>query len=418
MAKPSLLVVTPRYPFPVIGGDRLRIYHLCRILSEYFDITLVSIHDEKTPSIGPTPTERKVFKTIHLHYLPKWKSLLKTASGLLNRYPMQVNYYWDSSFARKLESIAQDYNYCLLHMARTARYGQYCAPDAYKVLEMMDAVSRNYRGMKNSKGFFSLRRLIFQLEHRKLVDYEQEALALFSLTTLVSNVDRRYLLDEHASRDTHQAQNTPPEIAIVPNGIEIDRYTYLETWTINQTIAFVGNVTSLQNFDACFYFASEVLPYLREKYGIKFRIVGRISDRERSALEKFPGVVITGEVKSIPDAMSGASVGVCPVRVSAGIQNKVLEYMALGLPAIVTFNSTIALNLKHNQEVLVADAPSEFIAQFERLHSDSSLCDTLRTNGRSFVETNHQWHDTVSDLARKILMAGKQASTPDKTHTT
>lgn len=406
--KPSLLVITSRYPFPVIGGDRLRVYHLCRILSNDFEVTLACLHEQAIPDIEPTSAERAVFKDIHIHHLPKWKSLAKTAFGLLNSYPMQVNYYWDAGFAKKIQHLSKGVDHCLFHLTRTARYADFCPDHALKVMEMTDAVSRNYQGMKKSKGFFSIRRQIFHLEYRKLVKYERKAVREFSLTTLVSGVDREYLLDNSDAPEGSSPPSCEPErIMVVPNGIAVDKYPFVNPWQINKVVGFIGNITSLQNFDACFYFASEVLPALRTADNVEFRIVGRIGESERTALEKFPGVVVTGEVESIPDAMTGVSIGVCPVRVSAGVQNKVLEYMALGLPAIVTFNSTIALELEHDHQVVVADSAQEFVNQFERLQNDPALCHSLRKEARAFVEKHHQWSESIARLGEKMLSGEK-----------
>lgn len=397
--KPKLLVVAPRSPFPLVGGDRLRVFHLCRVLSKDFDIYLLCLTDEASAIDPMSHPEAKYFCSIQLHYLPKWKSLLKTLLGLFNPFPMQVNFYWDKQFARKIENLSAEHDACLFHLIRTARYGAYCAKKPLKILEMTDAISRNYSAMGDSKGFFSLRKFIFIYEKRKLQHYEKQAVNAFDVTTLVSKIDIDYLknlCDERPPTD---------KIIYIPNGISIDSYHYKSQWTHNNVIGFVGNITSLQNFDACFYFASEILPRLQEIGPYVFKVIGRIGNREKSSLEKFPNVLVTGEVDSIQDELADASIGVCPVRVSAGIQNKVLEYLALGLPAIVTSKSVVALGLTDGEEVLVADSPDEYLQQFIALKDNDDLCHALRTKGRQHVESHYDWHTNIGLLSKRMTDA-------------
>src|SRR5690606_24456626 len=95
----------------------------------------------------------------------------------------------------------------------------------------------------------------------------------------------------------------------------------------------IGNLMSEQNFDACVYFAECVLPRLVD---FRFQIIGRIPSNKAAALSRLPRVDVVGEVRSVAERAAGAFAAVCPVRIGAGVQNKLLEYLAMGIPAVST----------------------------------------------------------------------------------
>lgn len=397
LPKPRVLIVTPRYPFPVIGGDRLRIFHLCRELSIYFDLTLISLSEQPSPREHENSPEGSYFQAIHTHYLPKWKSLTKALFGVLNKFPMQSNYYWDTTFAKKVKQLSKDHDACIFHLIRTARYEEHC-DSKLKILELTDAISRNYRSMDKSEGFYSLRRSLFKYESNKLGKYERAALQRFKFATLVSKTDIEYLRTKNAS------YNLTIPLLHLPNGIDISNYPYRENWTFKPVIGIVGNITSLQNFDACFFFATEVLPILQKEQAFELKIIGRIGHREKNRLEKLPNVKVTGEVDSIADALADVSIGVCPVRVSAGIQNKILEYLAAGLPSIVSTTCGEALDLAKNKHTLFADSVDDYVRHIHQLRDNPGLSELLRVQGRKHVEREHDWKTCIAPLAENMLI--------------
>src|SRR5690606_21471256 len=140
------------------------------------------------------------------------------------------------------------------------------------------------------------------------------------------------------------------------------------------------NMTTLQNIDAAEWFAECILPAIRAmRPRAVLEVVGYTRDADARRLRGLGGeaVRVIGEVQSIADAVAGASVAVCPMRLGAGVQNKLLEYMALGLPSVTTSISLAGLRAQPGREVLLADSAEEIAAAVLRLLGDRDLARSL-----------------------------------------
>jgi glycosyltransferase involved in cell wall biosynthesis len=247
---------------------------------------------------------------------------------------------------------------------------------------MTDAISMNYARVRGNAPRTSVRGAIYSLEAHRLLAYERAMLRSFPFVSLVSAVDRAFLLGSDA--DAYGRH-----VVVCPNGVDTRALPFSPA-PCGSTVAFIGNIMSLQNLDACLYFARHVMPLLSE-YGVTFRVIGRIRSRDARALRAHPHVEVTGEVSSVPEAAAGAIAGVCPVRIGAGVQNKILEYMSLGIPAITSSVGLEGLDARPGVEVLRADTPGEFAEHIVSLMRDSHQRLSLAVAARRYVETRHDW---------------------------
>jgi glycosyltransferase involved in cell wall biosynthesis len=387
----KILVLTPRYPYPTIGGDRLRIYQICKELSKTHKLTLLSICDTKEEMSAAPPTDQ-VFASIHKVFLPKWKSYINTATNILGSTPLQVAYYHSSEFAEKLQQLLPHHDVSIAHLLRTGNYTK----DSEKpsVVEMTDAISMNYEKSTLLNKISATRSIIYNIEQKRLRKYEKEAPLHHDLLSFVSKIDANYLY----------GTKIPNNVIICGNGVDTEQipYQFQENRTSKGYIAFIGNMVSLQNQDAAYWFATTVLPMIRAKGDFVFRIIGQIPEKARTRFQHLPGVDITGKVASIPSAAQNCFVGVCPVRVGAGVQNKLLEYMALGLPAVTTKLGLEGVYAKDTHELYVADTPEEIAQRIIMLWHDVSKARTIAINARDFVENNHSWPAVLRPLTDQI----------------
>ncbi|HHR5213720.1 TPA: glycosyltransferase family 4 protein, partial [Escherichia coli] len=186
---------------------------------------------------------------------------------------------------------------------------------------------------------------VYSFEQKRLERYERTINNKFSLTTLVSQVDSDYLYPDR-----------PNNVLVCGNGVDAVSLPFSERKIAKDkkiTLVFIGNLYSLQNMDGVRWFTKEVLPFLNKHGNFEFKVIGRITDKDKSWLESQPGVVVTGEVDSITYAAADGHIGVCPIRLGAGIQNKVLEYMALGLPCISSTVGFEGLGAEEGKEIYV-----------------------------------------------------------------
>jgi glycosyltransferase involved in cell wall biosynthesis len=392
MIKKKLLIITPRFPYPVIGGDRLRIFHICKFLSNYYQLTLVSLCESKNEMNMNLPKDG-IFSGIIRVRQYKFFSYMYSLWYLLTFRPLQNGYFYNKKFQKIVDNLILSHDAVFCHLIRTADYVS--GHDVVKFLEMTDAISLNYKRISKSKGnFFSLKKIIFSFEYKRLLKFEAAIPLYFNHSFVVSDVDRSHLSELNYSLSDF--------ISVCSNGVDLSFLPY-EKRSINGDIAFIGNMTSLQNIDAINFLIFDILPLLQKvKPNIVVRLIGRISSELSNSFASIPGVSVYSNVSSISDAVRGCSIGVCPIRLGAGIQNKVLEYMSLGLPCVTTTIGFEGLQAVPNRDLVVSDGAINFAKSIIDLLDDIERFNSLSTNALSYVKNFHSWHSLLQPIKNKI----------------
>ncbi len=335
-----------------------------------------------------------VFTRVERLYLPRWKSWLQSAMSLPTKTPMQVAYFSDSTFRRRAAALMSEHDATLTHLIRTG--------DAIKdlpglkFLEMTDAISLNYERVRRmgSTSVGRFRSMVFSLESRRLRKYEMNIVDHFDHSFLVSEIDRSILFENNPERLNN--------VSVFSNGVD------LSTMPFNfhedaKEIVFIGNMNSLQNFDAVMFMARDVMPIVvRTCPSARLRVIGRIQPSKAAELRILPNVDVTGEVQDIALSAASGAVGVCPLRLGAGVQNKVLEYMALGLPVISTTMGLEGFAAQPGQDLLVADTVDDFAAATVALLQDRAVARRISVSARRYVEEHHSWDSVLSPLVNLI----------------
>lgn len=386
MNKKKILILTPRFPYPVIGGDRLRIFNICKELSQSYSLTLLSLCESKEEMDMDIPDD--VFSSVHRVYLPKWKSYLNCLYALPSKKPLQIAYYHSNHYQSLIKTLSGEHDLVIAHLIRVGDYIKNI--NKPKILEMTDAISLNYERVSKlaqTKGF---KNFVYSIEQNRLKSYEQQIVNHFDCNFLVSSIDKAYLSDKNT------------QLKVCSNGVNIDHMPY-DFSPDQKTIVFIGNMNTVQNLDAARWFAQNVLPLLRQKNkSIAFKVVGRIGERNAKELSSFDGVLVTGSVQDIPAAVQGASVGVCPMRLGAGVQNKVLEYMAMGIPTVTSSLGLEGIEAVDGEDLLVADSIQEYVDSILLLLSDLSYGETIAKKARLVMESKYQWSAKLAPYVNEV----------------
>ncbi|EGQ9466139.1 hypothetical protein BS623_08730 [Vibrio parahaemolyticus] len=383
----KVLVLTPRFPYPLLGGDKLRIFKMCKALSQSYDLTLLSFIDEEhCHNLEHELLETGVFKEIHTIYKSKLSSYGSTLISLLKGEPLQVGYYYSRKFEKKINELVESHQIVLSHLIRTAQYSNKIVHSTKKVLEMTDAISMNYSRVQG----FSLKKIIYKVERRRLLKFEKECVTRQDLTSFISSADVDYLVKNKAKIN---------ECLVVTNGVDI--YPEIHSFSEEKReIVFIGNMHSEQNFDAALWFATNVMPILSTK-NFSFKVIGKISSSKSAQLSSLPNVVVVGAVNSLFEATKSAFVGVCPMRIGAGVQNKVLEYMSLGLPCITSPLGYEGISAIPGRDLIIAEGVNEYVEAIESLTS-KSFNRTIAVNGNEYVKLNHEWDAVMHSFVKKL----------------
>ncbi|KGK23181.1 glycosyl transferase family 1 [Vibrio navarrensis] len=385
-----ILVLTPRFPYPVIGGDRLRIYEVCKELSKSYDLTLVSLCESKTEVTCNVPNDG-VFKAVHRVYLPKWKSYLNCLLSLPTSKPLQVAYYQSSKFKNLVNDLAKQHDMVLPHLIRTAEYAK--SLNMKKVIEMTDAISMNYTRVSQVKNSSGIKGLIYRVEKNRLNRYEKNIAQHFDCNVFVSPFDRDFLYSDNK----HLLEKS----LVCSNGVDLSKLPYSFS-PCGYKLVFIGNMHSAQNFDAAYWFAKKVMPSLRKHGPFEFHVIGKIPLESKNKLTSIEGVVVTGAVESVVEHAHGALAGICSVRLAAGVQNKILEYMALGIPTITSPTGLEGLFAKEGESILVADSVEEYVKHILLLKNNANFAESLAKNAYHYVKEQHSWSGKLQPLVVRV----------------
>ncbi|MBD3637703.1 MAG: glycosyltransferase [Crocinitomicaceae bacterium] len=379
----KLFVLLSRFPYPLEKGDKLRAYHQIKELSKNHEIHLCCLTDQ--PVRAEWETELEPFcASISIFNLSKPLIYWNTAIQLFSDKPYQVGYFYQSGINRKIQQkiqeIQPDHIYCQL--IRTAEYVKNIH-NIPKTIDYQDALSKGmFRRAATSKGF---RKRMFLSEGKRLSEYENRIFDFFDHHVIISDQDRELI--NHPSR---------LEIAVVENGISEDFVDFKSEIKPAYDLVFTGNMNYPPNIQCAEFIAHNILPELPQNVSL---VLAGASPHQKVQDLHDPGKIeVTGWIDDIREAYLSGKIFVAPLFIGTGLQNKLLEAMALGLPCITTSLVNNALNAKDGEHLLIADTAEAFRTLIRQLLENSELRESLSIKGREFVKENFSWEKSVRKL--------------------
>ena len=382
-----LLFLTSRLPFPPNRGDRSRTFHLLRVLGEEHEITLVSFVGTRDEAL--MAKELDPFCTdIHLVLRPSLRSMVSAACNFWRRYPLQLLFYSSRAMQLLVDRLlaSETYEAAYVHLFRMAPY-VVDHPEIYRVVDLTDVISHEIAGSLPYRSVPS--RFLFRYEQPRIASYERQVAGWAEETWLISERDQSIL-----------AESCPQaNLKIVPIGVDLDHYHPAPQMVMAHNLLFVGHLGVFHNIDAVTFLVKQILPIVRQVVpDCILTIIGAGMSRQISELERYPGVKVLGYVPDLNRALNGAAVFVAPLRFSAGVQTKVLEAMAAGLPVVTTSSVNAGLTAKPDREILVGDGAIGLASQVIKLLHDDRFRLQLGRAGRRFVEQRFSWQVAVGRL--------------------
>jgi glycosyltransferase involved in cell wall biosynthesis len=383
-----LLFVTSRYPYPAIGGDRLRVFHHLRLLAREFDVELLTLGPERV-DVARVDALRSLtgVSAVTVIEQPRWRALWGALRALLAGRPLQVGYFHNATFERTYEGCLARADVVLMHLVRTSGMWHRQSPIP-SMLDMVDAISENLAQVGRYGPRWGAWTWIARLEEPRMRRYEREQASLFDQVSFVAAGDREAVgLRDEAS-------------FVLTMGVDLAAYPYTApSRRTGHSIALIGKMDTYPNRSAALWAARELLPRLP---GMRLKVIGDCSPALRGWLTAFPNVEVTGRVDSIAQACSDCFASIAPLEVATGIQNKALESFALGLPLVASASVARGLLPQSAGSCLLAGGAPEWADALLRLAADRGVADTMAERARRYVDQHHDWDQVGRLLAIRL----------------
>ena len=372
----KLLFLSSRLPYPPIGGDRLKSYWLLKILSKHFKVHLVSLTDTKAPKEF-YEWAKEIGLSYKIFQKRKRQFYFNSLKGLMiNKLPLQVNYYYFKEVQDYINELYKGYDLLFSTLIRTASY--IINKEKPKILEMTDSIGLNY--LRSANQTSSLKwKAIYSIESKRLLQFEERCIQQFDITLFVNKEER-----DHFNL-THKTE-------WLPNGVNEDLLAYEKRdMRYRNHVAFFGKMDYQPNIDAVLWFVRNVLPNLNNN--IKFIVVGAYPKKAiRDLPVKFKNIEVTGFVEDPYLILKSSLCIVAPMQTGGGIQNKILECMALGtINVLSSLAAKPIVGAQHDKHFLVYDKAEEIASLINRIYRNPKEFDYLKFNCKEFVKNNFTW---------------------------
>jgi sugar transferase (PEP-CTERM/EpsH1 system associated) len=381
-----ILFVVPNVPSRI----RVRPFNFIRRLSRQHEVTVfcVATNDVDYRSIAEL---RQHCQAVEVFELPHWRSLWNCLVGAFSSRALRTAYFYCPRLRRRLVEKVGRGGVDLVHAEHLKSVPMVAGVsgkvptvfDAVDCISMMEAKRRKV--IRNP-----LLKLFFWTEQKKMARWEAQASELFDRVVISSPVDSEFYPGGSRLKEA---------IRVVPNCVDLEYFGFRQFEPRKNLVVFCANLSYFPNVDAALYFSRSVWPLLlARRPNLRLEIVGSRPPRSVRQLDGKNNIHVVGSVPDVRPHLGRAWAALCPLRVRAGTQSKILEAMAMGVPVVATRICCAGLQVEPGKHLLTADTPEEFVSGVESLLDGSSLRNNLVQAGRKYVEAHHDWNRSMKEL--------------------
>ncbi|MDB5748637.1 MAG: sugar transferase [Massilia sp.] len=392
----DLLLLIHRIPYPPNKGDKIRSYHLLKHLAQQYRVHLATFVDD-ADDWQHVPKVEAMCASSHFAPLNPTLARVRSLGALLKNRSLSLDYYRDASLERWVDATVARHKISRLLVFSSAM-AQYADkyPQARRVVDFCDVDSdkwRQYAGQKSWPMSW-----LYRHEARQLLAYERRVARDYDASLFVSAPEAALFRD--------LAPESSARIGFFNNGVDTDYFSpdtaYANPYAPGErAVVFTGAMDYWPNVDAVQWFTSEVLPQLRTRFAdLRFYIVGARPTQAVRDLANLPGVFVTGTVPDVRPYIAHAQASVAPLRIARGIQNKVLEAMAMATPVVVSPQALEGIDAEPGLDLVLADGAGAFIeAVSGMLHARQ---DAMGRAARARVERQYSWPSNLACIGEQL----------------
>ncbi|TQV76247.1 TIGR03087 family PEP-CTERM/XrtA system glycosyltransferase [Denitrobaculum tricleocarpae] len=405
--QPELLFLSHRIPYPPDKGDKIRSWNILKGLAEQYRVHLGCFIDDEE-DLKYADHLRGVCDRCHFARLNPLTAKLWSSTALLNGDPLTLSYYKNAGLQRWVDDLARerDLESVFVFSGAVAQYIPASLNEKVRrIVDFVDVDSDKWRQYADSKPWPAS--WIYDREGRKLLEFERKIAAQSDAGLFVSPAEAAFF--------RKLAPESSDKISHINNGVDFEFFDPAQAFESpfsadERPLVFTGAMDYWPNADAVIWFAEEILPRLREKReDVRFYVVGSKPGNEVKALARRDAVTVTGRVEDVRPYIAHAAAVVAPLRISRGVQNKVLEGMAMARPVVATSQALEGIDASYGEEVLKADDPNEFIGKIIAL-LDSDKESLLGKKARARVMRDYAWSANIDRLT--VMLKGTAQNMP------
>jgi sugar transferase (PEP-CTERM/EpsH1 system associated) len=397
----KLLYLVHRLPYPPNKGDKVRSYHLLKHLLQKHRVFLGTFIDD--PDDEPyLDTVRQLCPDLHVARLHPRSAKLRSLAGLLTHQALGLRYYQNAALQAWVQQVLAEHHIdaVVIFSSVMAQYvpatpGLVGPPLLVDFVDVDSAKWTQYAPDHRWPMSWLYRR-----EGERLLAYER---------SVAQRAQRSFFVTDNEVALFHQfAPESAARVETISNGVDADFFTpdpqrpspfeATAASTPQIPLVFTGAMDYWPNIDAVTWFVADILPALRQQWPhLCFYIVGRSPPPAVLALAA-PDVVVTGTVADVRPFLQHAAVVVAPLRVARGIQNKILEAMAMARPVVASQSCVEAIHALPEAELLAANTAADFVAQVSALLADPQRGVHVGAAGRQRVLNSYSWSAHLSKI--------------------
>ena len=398
----ELLYLVHRFPYPPNKGDKIRSYHLLKHLSQSYRIHLGAFVDDEKDLEYLDTVKAFCDETCFVNLRPAF-ARLRGLYGLISNQPLTLPYYADSELQEWVKGVLErrPIKTILIFSSAMAQYVSHVRRGR-RVVDFVDIDSDKWKQYAVTARWPM--NWVYSRESRLLLDYERQVAQEFDSATFVSEAE--------ASLFKQLAPEAASKVSYFNNGVDSDyfspAYNHANPYPAGITpLVFTGAMDYWANGDAVEWFSRRVLPLINLHLPrVKFYIVGARPTPAVQALAALPGVVVTGAVPDVRPYLAHSELAVAPLRIARGVQNKVLEAMAMEKAVIASSQAAEGIFAVRGHELVVADDEGEFSnCVVELLRTEPELRRAIGHAARARVLASYNWEKNLARIAALLTHA-------------
>ncbi|KFI05140.1 TIGR03087 family PEP-CTERM/XrtA system glycosyltransferase [Massilia sp. BSC265] len=392
----DLLLLIHRIPYPPNKGDKIRSYHLLKHLARDYRVHLATFVDDPD-DWQHVPTVEKMCASSHFAALNPLLSRVRSLGALVKNRSLSLDYYRDAGLARWVDQTvaAHGIQRVLVFSSAMAQYADKY-PNARRVVDFCDVDSDKWRQYADKKSWPMS--WLYRHEARQLLSYERQVARDYDASLFVSAPE--------ADLFRQLAPESNARIGFFSNGVDTEYFSPDAAGPSpfkdgERAIVFTGAMDYWPNVDAVQWFAAETMPLLRARFpDLTFYIVGARPAPAVLELAKQPNIVVTGTVPDVRPYIRHAQAAVAPLRIARGIQNKVLEAMAMATPVVVTPQALEGIEAEPGRELVLAQDAAGFADAVALLLARKG--NDMGLAARARVERKYSWPSNLACIGERL----------------